>query len=142
MSDARAEPIEVYLGFSGINPGVHALCALGIRDGLPRPRIRITAPATTNIQAAWECAALALDCLAGRPAVLFTTLQCVKGMEAPDDWRNEGHPARQAIQARLAASGCVVRYVVKDEAPPWMEQAQEEARRAYRAQQQTSRETP
>lgn len=137
-----AEVIQVFLGFSGINPGVHALCALGIRDGRPHPRTRITAPATTNIQAAWECAALALERLAGRPAVLFTTLQCVRGMEEPDDWRLDGHPTRQAVQARLASTGCAVRYVVKGEAPPWMEKAQEEARRAYRAWQQTARETP
>ncbi len=136
MSDAQ---IEVFLGFSGINPGVHALCALGVIDGRPHIRTRITALATTNIQAAWECAALALERLAGRPAVFFTTLQCVRRMEEPPpDWRVD-NAYRVDVQQRLAATGCAVRYVVKGEAPPWMERAQEEARRAYRAWQQTCR---
>lgn len=133
MSAPNADPIQVYLGFAGNNPaGPWCVCSLGVVGGRSYPYIRIVPGARTNFGAAWAAVALSIERLAGRPATLWTTLSSLEQQAV-----REPHPYEEmteedkAIRATTRSTGAVVRYVSRVEAPHWLTEAQDTARRGF-----------
>ena len=126
-------PIQVYIGFAGNNPaGPWCVSSLGVVDERPYPYCRMVMGPRSNFNAAWAAVALSLERLAGRPGVLWTTLssleqQAIREPHAFEEMTEEDKSTRAAARA----TGVIVRYVSRMEAPSWLTDAQETARRGF-----------
>lgn len=128
------QPIHVYLGFTGNNPaGPWCVCSLGVVDGRGYPYSRMVMGPRSNFGAAWAAVALSLERLAGRPAVLWTTLAGLASEAADLTWRDSQATRAEEHAAFLTCkrTGVEARAVRQRGAAQWLAQAQETARRGF-----------